>query len=100
MRKLLVLAALAEYEPELISEPVNAGVAAAKQNGIRFGRPRSDPAVIAEKLGMVGDARARSRTPRTRHAWSGGTGRRSTDASRPWRSARARRRIDELSVLC
>lgn len=36
-----MLATLAEYERELITERVNAGIAAAKQNGTRFGRPRS-----------------------------------------------------------
>ncbi|HHX48053.1 MAG TPA: recombinase family protein, partial [Brevibacterium sp.] len=34
-----MLATLAEYERELITERVNAGIAAAKQNGTRFGRP-------------------------------------------------------------
>ncbi|MCM3556940.1 recombinase family protein, partial [Janibacter melonis] len=43
---------LAEYERELITERVNAGIAAAKQSGTRFGRPPVDPAVIAEKLGV------------------------------------------------
>ena len=36
-----MLATLAEYERELIVERVNAGIAAAKQNGTRFGRPPS-----------------------------------------------------------
>ncbi|WP_252975519.1 recombinase family protein [Janibacter melonis] len=47
-----MLATLAEYERELITERVNAGIAAAKQSGTRFGRPPVDPAVIAEKLGV------------------------------------------------
>lgn len=38
-----MLATLAEYERELILERINAGIAAAKQNGTRFGRPASDP---------------------------------------------------------
>lgn len=57
-----LLATLAEYERELIVERVNAGIAAAKQNGIRFGRPLADPAVIAEKLELAASARARGHT--------------------------------------
>lgn len=57
-----MLARLAEYERELITERVNAGIAAAKQSGTRFGRPPADPAVIAEKLRVVQEARDRGRT--------------------------------------
>lgn len=57
-----MLATLAEYERELITERVNAGIAAAKQNGTRFGRPPVDPDVIAEKLAIAQDARAKGRT--------------------------------------
>ena len=57
-----MLATLAEYERELIVERVKAGIAAARQNGTKFGRPASDPAVIAEKLQVVADARKRGRT--------------------------------------
>jgi DNA invertase Pin-like site-specific DNA recombinase len=57
-----MLATLAEYERELIVERVNAGIAAARQNGTRFGRPLSDPAVIADKLAIASDARAKGRT--------------------------------------
>lgn len=57
-----LVAALAEYERELIVERVNAGIAAARQNGTRFGRPLSDPVVIAEKLAIATDARAKDRT--------------------------------------
>ena len=57
-----MLATLAEYERELITERVNAGIAAAKANGTRFGRPPVDPAVIAEKLTIAKDARAKGRT--------------------------------------
>ncbi|PPF53457.1 invertase [Clavibacter michiganensis] len=57
-----MLASLAEYERELIVERVNAGIAVARDNGTRFGRPLSDPAVIAEKLQLATDARARGRT--------------------------------------
>ncbi|MDO4055047.1 recombinase family protein [Clavibacter michiganensis] len=57
-----MLASLAEYERELIVERVNAGIAVARDNGTRFGRPMSDPAVIADKLQIATDARARGRT--------------------------------------
>jgi len=57
-----MLATLAEYERELIVERVNAGIAAARQNGTRFGRPLSDPVVIADKLAIAADARAKGRT--------------------------------------
>jgi DNA invertase Pin-like site-specific DNA recombinase len=57
-----MLATLAEYERELITERVNAGIAAAKQNGTRFGRPPVDPAVIAEKLDIAQAARKKGRT--------------------------------------
>lgn len=57
-----MLATLAEYERELIVERVNAGIAAARQNGTKFGRPPSDPAVVVEKLEVVADARRRGRT--------------------------------------
>ncbi|WP_369745607.1 recombinase family protein [Paenarthrobacter sp. AMU7] len=57
-----MLATLAEYERELITERVNAGIAAAKASGTRFGRPFVDPAVIADKLAIVRDARAKGKT--------------------------------------
>jgi DNA invertase Pin-like site-specific DNA recombinase len=57
-----MLATLAEYERELIVERVNAGISAARQNGTRFGRPLSNPAVIADKLAIAQDARAKGRT--------------------------------------
>ncbi|MFJ4264583.1 recombinase family protein [Paenarthrobacter nicotinovorans] len=57
-----MLATLAEYERELIVERVNAGILAARQSGTRFGRPASDPVVIADKLAVVQDARAKGRT--------------------------------------
>lgn len=57
-----MLATLAEYERELIVERVNAGIAAARANGTRFGRPLSNPVVIADKLVIAADARARGRT--------------------------------------
>lgn len=57
-----MLATLAEYERELITERVNAGIAAAKASGTVFGRPPVDPTVIAEKLDIANDARAKGRT--------------------------------------
>lgn len=57
-----MLATLAEYERELITERVNAGIAAARQSGTRFGRPPVDPKVVAEKLAVAIDARAKGRT--------------------------------------
>lgn len=57
-----MLATLAEYERELITERVNAGIAAARQSGTRFGRPPVNPTVVAEKLDIARDARAKGRT--------------------------------------
>jgi len=57
-----MLATLAEYERELITERVNAGIAAARASGTVFGRPPIDPVVIAEKLDIANDARGRGRT--------------------------------------
>lgn len=57
-----MLATLAEYERELITERVNAGIVAAKLNGAKFGRPPLDPDEIAEKLAIAEDARAKGRT--------------------------------------
>jgi len=57
-----MLATLAEDERELIIERVNAGIAAARKGGTRFGRPLADPVVIADKLRIVTDARAKGRT--------------------------------------
>jgi hypothetical protein len=54
---LTMLATLAEYERELIVERVNAGIAASRAAGTRFGRPVSDPAVIEDKLRIVAQAR-------------------------------------------
>ncbi|SDS34291.1 Site-specific DNA recombinase [Brevibacterium sandarakinum] len=57
-----MLATLAEYERELITERVNAGIVAAKLNGAKFGRPPLDPDEIAEMLAIAEDARAKGRT--------------------------------------
>lgn len=57
-----MLATLAEYERELLVERVNAGIAAARESGTRFGRPPVNPDIIAEKLAIVTEARGRGRT--------------------------------------
>jgi DNA invertase Pin-like site-specific DNA recombinase len=57
-----MLATLAEYERELITERVNAGITAARNGGTKFGRPLSDPVVVADKLKLVSEARAKGRT--------------------------------------
>jgi DNA invertase Pin-like site-specific DNA recombinase len=57
-----MLATLAEYERELIVERVTAGIAAARSNGTRFGRPPVKPDDVAEKLAIVADARRKGRT--------------------------------------
>lgn len=57
-----MLATLAEYERELITERVNAGIAAARATGTVFGRPPVDPGMIAQKLDIVNDARAKGRS--------------------------------------
>jgi len=51
-----MLATLAEYERELIRERANAGIAAAKANGVKFGQPAADPDVIASKLAVAREA--------------------------------------------
>ena len=57
-----MLATLAEYERELIVERVTAGIVAARHRGTQFGRPPSDPRVVADKLAFAADARAKGRT--------------------------------------
>jgi DNA invertase Pin-like site-specific DNA recombinase len=57
-----MLATLAEYERELIVERVRAGVTVAQNAGTKFGRPRIEPAVVAEKLAIVATARAEGKT--------------------------------------
>lgn len=57
-----LLGSLAEYERELITEWVNAGIAAARNAGTRFGRPPLDRVEVAEKLRIVAEARAAGRT--------------------------------------
>lgn len=49
-------------ERELITERVNAGIAASRASGTRFGRPPVDQTVIARKLETVAEDRAKGRT--------------------------------------
>ena len=57
-----LLGTLPEYERELITERVRAGVIAAQNVGTRFGRPPANPADIATKLAIVEQARTTGRT--------------------------------------
>ena len=57
-----MLGTLAEYERELIVERVNAGIAASRKAGTIFGRPKSDPKVIADKLQLAVVAREQGKT--------------------------------------
>lgn len=50
---LQILSSLAEYERSLIRERVQAGVDAARERGVRFGRPEADPEEVARKLRTV-----------------------------------------------
>lgn len=59
---LAMLATLAEYERELITERVNAGIASDRERGTTFGRPPMDPEVIVRKLAIATDERAKGRT--------------------------------------
>ena len=71
-----MLATLAEYERELITERVNAGIKAAKSQGVVFGRPPVDPVVVAQKLEIVQDARAKGKAAKDAAAlvgWSRAT---------------------------
>src|SRR5690625_6419585 len=57
-----MLATLAEYERELITERVNAGIAAVRARGIKFGRPPVTPEVVDRKLAIAAEERAKGRT--------------------------------------
>lgn len=57
-----LLGSLAEYERELITERVRAGITAAKAAGTRFGRPPLNPADVTAKLELVNQARTAGRT--------------------------------------
>lgn len=57
-----MLATLAEYEREFIVERVNAGIAAAEAERDPVRPPAFGPGVIADKLAIAADARARGRT--------------------------------------
>jgi len=54
-----IFAALAEFERELIRERVNAGIAAAKAKGVRFGRlPKITPELLAQAREQVSQGRS------------------------------------------
>ena len=58
-----LLATLGEYEKNLLQERVQAGVLAAQQRGVRFGRPAPDPAEVAAKVRMARRAMAEDGLP-------------------------------------
>lgn len=86
-----MLATPAEYERELIVERVKAGVAAAKQNGTRFGRPLSDSKVIADKLAVIAMPVPKDGQPKKRSVSSAGAVQRFIGTNKPYRSATLRR---------
>ena len=57
-----MLATLAEYERELIIELIYTPRHGASDSGTRFGRPRVEPDMVADKLKIASDARANGRT--------------------------------------
>lgn len=62
--QLHLLAVLAEYERELIVERVRAGMAAAREEGTRFGRKPPDPATVERKLSAVNKERRKGTSVR------------------------------------
>jgi len=84
-----MLATLAEYERELIIERVNAGIAAARQSGTRFGRPLSDPAVIPTNLRSLRTPARRDAPPKTPPVSLAGAAQRFTGTSKLMPHARA-----------
>lgn len=57
-----LLASLAEYERHLTGERIAAGMASARREGRKLGRPSVDKAVTADKLRTVQESRARGLT--------------------------------------
>jgi DNA invertase Pin-like site-specific DNA recombinase len=57
-----LLSSLAEYEHELISERVTAGIAVARSSGVSLGRPPSDPKLNEGKLRAALNARANGKS--------------------------------------
>jgi len=54
-----ILASIADFERELIRERVNAGIAAAKAKGVRFGRmPKITPELLAQAQEQVSQGRS------------------------------------------
>jgi len=80
-----LLAALSEYERDLIKERVTAGVAAAQARGVRFGRPPADPLAVEAKLAGARSAIAGGASvaeAAARVGWSRATYYRAVSASR------------------
>lgn len=78
-----MLATLAEYERGLIVERINAGLAASKQNGTRFGYPAVNSEVVADKLAIATTHEPQDGPPKKQHVSSAGTARPSTGTNRP-----------------
>ena len=81
---------------------VNAGIAAAKSNGTRFGRPPVDPAVIAEKLEIASDARAKGRTAEDAArlvGWSRATLYRHRQAARAREAVAEHQRLESIDMV-
>lgn len=53
--QLNILAAVAQFERELITERVNAGIAAAKARGVKFGRPQKNKGCQDRIKGLVSE---------------------------------------------
>src|SRR5665647_548323 len=80
-----LLATLAEYGRELIKERVTAGVAAAKDRGVKFGRPPADPLAVEARLAGARSAIAGGASvteAAARVGWSRATYYRAVSASR------------------
>jgi DNA invertase Pin-like site-specific DNA recombinase len=58
MLQLNILGAVAQFERELITERVNAGIAAARQRGVRLGRPPKTQQHAGAVAGLVAEGRS------------------------------------------
>ncbi|SDP64947.1 Resolvase, N terminal domain [Arthrobacter sp. ok909] len=84
-----MLATLAEYERELIIERVNAGMAAARQNGTHFGRSVSARPSSRTSWRSPRTPARRDEPPKTPPASSAGAAQRSTATNKPSLHTRA-----------
>jgi len=55
MLQINVLAAVAQFEREIITERVNAGIAAARQRGVKMGRPQKTHRYAARVAAMMAE---------------------------------------------